>query len=188
MTMMMSLSLAMIQMLTIASEDQPNQCHTHRIFFCGNKHQMRSDLFPPLHKQTKRFWWWYFSKLKKKDVRKIEARRYCVWHFAQSHPIFIQNWASTKSQVVYLAISPLPLSLSIDLPCIYEIERESIMAKPFANHPNKKENLMLYLVIFWCHHWKNAFWKGVEFKKKRKARIRNKILCHFMKNQKENRK
>ena len=118
MTMMMSLSLAMIQMLTIASEDQPNQCHTHRIFFCGNKHQMRSDLFPPLHKQTKRFWWWYFSKLKKKDVRKNEARRYCVWHFAQSHPIFIQNWASTKSQVVYLAISPPP-SFSLDWFAMY---------------------------------------------------------------------
>ena len=56
MTMMMSLSLAMIQMLTIASEDiNPISAIHAELNFCGNKHQMKSDLFPPLHKQTKRF-------------------------------------------------------------------------------------------------------------------------------------
>lgn len=118
MTMMMSLSLAMIQMLTIASEDQPNQCHTHRIFFCGNKHQMRSDLFPPLHKQTKRFWWWYFSKLKKKDVRKKRSEKILRVTFCAVAPNFYSELSFNKITSCVLSNFPPP-SFSLDWFAMY---------------------------------------------------------------------
>jgi len=76
---------------------------------------------------------------------------------------------------VYLAISPLPLSLSIDLPCIYEIERESIMAKPFANHPNKKRKFNVVPSNFLMSSLKKTlFGKALNLKKKEKREYETK--------------